>query len=132
MAYADYSFYTTTFLGNVIDSTSFNRVAERASEIIDVFTNGGITATILADADTLAKIKKANCALAEQIFYGENSNSITSGGNVTSIKAGEETVTYRNTTSTTSYNSQKNDYITASEIISRYLSGTDLLYAGIV
>lgn len=132
MAYADYSFYTNTFLGNVIDSTSFNRVSERASEIIDVFTNGNITADILADTNTLTKIKKANCALAEQIFYGENSNNITSGGNVLSIKAGEETVTYKNSSNNTSYNSQKNDYITASEIISRYLSGTNLLYAGIV
>ncbi len=129
MAYADYSFYTDTFLGNVIDSTSFNRVSERASEIIDVFTNGNITADILANADTLTKIKKANCALAEQIFYGETSNSITSGGNVTSIKAGEETVTYKNNTS---YNSQSTDYSIASSIISRYLSGTNLLYAGIV
>lgn len=137
MAYADYSFYTDVYLGNVIPSDDFNRVAQRASDIIDVFTSDRITATVIADNDTYTKIKKANCALAEQIYYDEQSAAVGGGGsstaNIKSIKAGEETITYNSQSSSakTAFQVQKDKYQTALSVISTYLSGTGLLYMGI-
>lgn len=137
MAYADYSFYTDVYLGNVIPSADFNRVAQRASDVIDVFTSDRITAEVIADTDTYTKIKKANCALAEQIYYNEQSSAIGGGGsssaNIKSIKAGEETITYNSGSSSakTAFQAQKDKYQTALSVISTYLSGTGLLYMGI-
>ena len=137
MAYADYTFYTDVYMGNVIPSADFNRVSQRASDIIDVFTSNRITATVIADTDTYTKIKKANCALAEQIYYDEQSAAVGGGGssnaNIKSIKAGEETITYNSQSSTakTAFDIQKDKYQTALSVISIYLYGTDLLYMGI-
>ena len=137
MAYADYTFYTDVYLGNVIPSADFNRVAQRASDIIDVFTSDRITSDVIADTDTYTKIKKANCALAEQIYYDEQSSAIGGGGtssaNIKSIKAGEETITYNSQSSSakTAFEIQKDKYQTALSVISTYLAGTGLLYMGI-
>lgn len=137
MAYADYTFYTDVYMGNVIPSADFNRVSQRASDIIDVFTSEKITTEVIADTDTYTKIKKANCALAEQIYYDEQSSAIGGGGssnaNIRSIKAGEETITYNTSSSSakTAFQIQKDKYQTALSVISTYLSGTGLLYMGI-
>ena len=137
MAYADYSFYTDVYLGNIIPSADFNRVAKRASDIIDVFTSNRITQDVIADTNTYTQIKNANCALAEQIYYDEQNASIGCGGssnaNIKSIKAGEETITYNSQSSSakTAFQIQKDKYQTALSVISTYLSGTGLLYMGI-
>ena len=38
MAYADYEFYKTSFFGNVVPESDFNRFSERASDFIDMLT----------------------------------------------------------------------------------------------
>ena len=38
MAYADYEYYTSTFLGTAIELPSFDRYAKRASDYIDYIT----------------------------------------------------------------------------------------------
>lgn len=130
MAYADYAFYRDVYLGNVATEEEFPRIAERASEIIDVLTYNRITNELISSDETLAnKIKKANCALAEQIHYEEYATSNNSNGNISSIKAGEETITY-NKTNSSSYLEQKEQYMSALTNISKYLVGTNLLNLG--
>lgn len=133
MAYADYTFYTDVYLGNVIPSADFNRVAQRSSDIIDVMTYNQIDQYIISNTDIYTKIKKANCALAEQIYYDEQTVSIngSSRANIASIKAGEETITYSSKNAKTEFEIQKDSYSTALSIVSEYLSGTNLLYMGI-
>ena len=79
MAYADYTFYTDVYLGNVIPSADFNRLAQRSSDIIDIFTGNKIDNTVISDEETYTKIKKANCALAEQIYYKETFGNAMNG-----------------------------------------------------
>lgn len=130
MAYADYAFYKDVYLGNVATEEEFPRIAERASEIIDILTYNRITNELMSSDETLAnKIKKANCALAEQIHYEETAISNNSNGNISSIKAGEETITYKQSNSS-SYLEQKEQYMSALTNISKYLIGTNLLYLG--
>ena len=126
MAYADYSFYTNVYLGNIIPESEFDRMAQRASDIIDVFTSDRITPDVISNENIYTKIKKANCALAEQIYCDEQNY-------IHSIKAGEETITYNtdSSSSKTSVQVQKDKYYTALSIISQYLYNTGLLYMGI-
>ena len=136
MAYADYSFYTNVYLGNIITESEFERMAQRASDIIDVFTSDRITPDVISNENIYTKIKKANCALAEQIYFDEQNYYIggnLSNSNIHSIKAGEETITYNtdSSSSKTSVQVQKDKYYTALSIISQYLYNTGLLYMGI-
>ena len=39
MAYADYEFYTTSYFGSVVPETDFPRLAERASDFVDLMTS---------------------------------------------------------------------------------------------
>ena len=95
MAYADYTFYTTVYLGNVISQNDFPRLAERATEVINAIIGDKITDSVIANSDVYNNIKKANCALAEQIYYQASSNSSMGvAGNISSLKAGEEMITY--------------------------------------
>ncbi len=91
MAYVDYTFYTGTFKGNAIAQADFDRLATRASETIDQITFGRAAAVISAntDAAVIAAIKKASCAVAEQIQGLE-----ASGGAVQSETVGRHSVTF--------------------------------------
>lgn len=56
MAYADYAFYTTVYLGNAISEDDFPRLAARASDYVYEYTKG------LADSakgKALEMVKKA-------------------------------------------------------------------------
>ena len=130
MAYADYTFYTTVYLGNVISQNDFTRLAERATEVINAIIGDKITDSVIANSDVYNNIKKANCALAEQIYYQASSNSSMGvAGNISSLKAGEEMITYNSNKS--AYDVQKDRYQSAISILSKYLSGTNLMYMGI-
>lgn len=78
MAYATYSDYTTTYKGNIIPSSDFDRLALRASEFIDRVTNNqAATSTTYTD-----KIKMATCAVAEVVHQfgdtmGKTSESVS-------------------------------------------------------
>lgn len=130
MAYADYTFYTTVYLGNIISQTDFPRLAERSYEVINTIIGDKITDDVISNTYVYNNIKKANCALAEQIYYQTSGgSSFGASGNVSSIKAGEETITYN--TSKSAYDVQKGNYQIALSILSKYLSNTNLLYMGI-
>lgn len=68
MAYADFTFYTTSYFGNVVPESDFPRLAERASDWIDVITFDRLTDGLPVSVNAQAKIKKAVCALTD-VFY---------------------------------------------------------------
>ncbi len=119
-AYADYAFYTTTYLGAAIASADFARLALRASAKIDQITFGR-TAVVMesedeADADTQEKIQSATCAIAEEIQKLE-----AAGGAVKSERVGNQSVEYL------SVLSDDERMIRAAKV---FLWDTDLMYRG--
>ena len=66
--YPDYTFYTGTYFGNAIAETDFERLAARASTIIDRLTFQRTAAVIEAatETDLITAVKMAVCAVAEE------------------------------------------------------------------
>lgn len=110
MAYADYKFYTESF-GNVVPETDFPRLAERASDFVDLMTSDRLANGLPTDERSQKRIKKAVCSLAEKMYQIElaeknatdaavsgASTAIGSGGSttgiVTSVSSGSESISY--------------------------------------
>ena len=111
MAYADYEFYTTSYFGSVVPETDFPRLAERASEFIDLMTSDRLVDGLPTNKRSQKRIKKAVCSLAEKMYQIElaeknatdaavsgTSTAIGSGGSttgvVTSVSSGSESISY--------------------------------------
>jgi hypothetical protein len=124
-AYADYTYYTTTYLGTAIASADFGRLSVRASKHIDALTFGRAAAVITAatDADKIDAIKMAMCAVADELQKDE-----TTGGrdNVTSEKVGNTSVTYGASGQMTKTLGQK-----MTDVATLWLWETDLMYRGL-
>lgn len=110
MAYADYKFYTESF-GNVVPEADFPRVAERASDFVDLMTSDRLANGLPTDERSQKRIKKVVCSLAEKMYQIElaernatnvavsgTSTAIGSGGSttgiVTSVSSGSESISY--------------------------------------
>lgn len=110
MAYADYKFYTESF-GNVVPETDFPRLAERASDFVDLMTSDRLANGLPTNERSQKRIKKAVCSLAELMYQVElaeknatnaavsgTSTAIGSGGSttgiVTSVSSGSESISY--------------------------------------
>jgi hypothetical protein len=110
MAYADYKFYTESF-GNVVPESDFPRLAERASDFVDLMTSDRLVDGLPTDERSQKRIKKAVCSLAEKMYQIElaeknatdaaasgTSTAIGSGGSttgiVTSVSSGSESISY--------------------------------------
>lgn len=113
MAYADFTFYTTSYFGNVVPESDFPRLAERASDWLDMITFDRLADGMPESEKAQAKIKKAVCALTD-VFYqmelaqkkalsvssgcGCNASSEgsteTSSGIILSKSAGSESISY--------------------------------------
>lgn len=110
MAYADYEFYTTSYFGSVVPETDFPRMAERASEFIDLMTSDRLVDGLPTNERSQKRIKKAVCSLAELMYQIElaEKNAINqasanvtdinvgniSTGIVTSVSSGSESISY--------------------------------------
>ena len=111
MAYADYEFYTTSYFGTVVPETDFPRLAERASDFIDLMTFDRLVDGLPTNERSQKRIKKAVCSLAELMYQIElaeknatnaavsvTSTAIGSGGSttgvVTSVSSGSESISY--------------------------------------
>jgi hypothetical protein len=115
MAYADYTYYTDTFRGIKIPSESFNYYSDRASEELDFYVN--VTISEILD-DYTTEIKKAVCAVADLVY--DNAN--------TGIVKSESSLSYSVSYDTSRGKAlEKNIY----NIISKYLSKTNLLFRGV-
>lgn len=91
--YTDYEFYLHMYRGTAIDSADFNRLAMRASAVIDQVTyeRAGVVITAGTDADLIEKIEMATCAVADELYAQE-----ASGGVIQSESIGRHSVTYAN------------------------------------
>ena len=89
--YADYTYYTEQFRGTAIAQSDFDRLAMRASVLIDQVTFDRAEAVVAAstDTDTVDKIKMATCAVAEMLNKDESE-----GGEIQSERVGNYSVTY--------------------------------------
>lgn len=111
MAYADYDFYTTSYFGSVVPETDFSRLAERASDFVDLMTSDRLVDGLPTNERSQKRIKKAVCSLAELMYQIElaeknatnaamsgTSTAIGSGGSttgiVTSVSSGSESISY--------------------------------------
>lgn len=136
MAYADYEYYTTTYLGTAIDEANFPRLALRASTFLDYYTQG--RAAQNSDLDAL---KMACCAIAEQYQYIDTAQalaqksltaSLESDGELQSQTVGSWSKTYRSggDSAQQALSSVQTAQASLGAIAQQYLSGTGLLYRG--
>ena len=71
MAYTDYEFYTTSYFGSVVPETDFPRLAERASDFVDLMTFDRLVDGLPTNERSQKRIKKAVCSLAELMYQLE-------------------------------------------------------------
>lgn len=126
MSYADYTYYTTTYLGTLIlSSGDFARLALQASALIDSMTFNRAAAVMTAGTDTatIDKIKMATSFLAEEL---QKQSVDGSGGGIISESIGSSSVTYAATSEKASSDGQK--------LLKRaavFLANTGLMFRGL-
>lgn len=136
MAYADYEYYATTYLGTAIKEDDFPRLSLRASSFLDYYTQG--RAAKNSDLDAL---KMACCAVADQYQYIDTaqalaqkslSASLESDGELQSQTVGSWSKTYRSggDSAQQALSSVQTAQATLGSIAQQYLAGTGLLYRG--
>ena len=136
MAYADYEYYTTTYLGTAIDEANFPRLALRASTFLDYYTQGRA-----AQNPDLDALKMACCAIAEQYQYIDTaqalaqkslSASLESDGELQSQTVGSWSKTYRSggDSAQQALSSVQTAQASLGAIVQQYLGTTGLLYRG--
>lgn len=135
--YADYSYYINDFFGNVIGADDFPRLSSRASDFIDYYTKG--KAANATDAETA--IKKACCAIAEQMFADEQAKAVAAkavasalsatSGEVKSETVGSWSLSYATSADYSAKSTTpKDERKTYADIALQYLANTGLLYRG--
>lgn len=112
MAYADLEFYKNSYFGNVVPDSEFRRLAEKASDFLDVITFDRLVDGLPQNERWKTKIKKAVCAVTEKMYQLElaekqaisvataSGTAISTGtemrttGIIKSKSAGSESVSY--------------------------------------
>lgn len=109
MAYTDFEFYTTTYHGNVVPEADFMRIADRASDFLDVITFDRLVDGLPDDERAKTKVQKAVCAVSDKLYGLElaekqalsaAAGSLTSGtggattGVIASKSSGSESISY--------------------------------------
>lgn len=138
MAYADYEYYTTTYLGTAIKEGDFPRLSLRASSFLDYYTQG--RAAQNSDLDAL---KMACCAVAEQYQSIDTAQALAQKSLSASLESGEsgelqsQTVgswskTYRSggDSAQQALSSVQTAKASLASVAQQYLAGTGLLYRG--
>ena len=138
MAYADYEYYTNTYLGTTIQEADFPHLALRASSFLDYYTQGRA-----AQSKELDTLKMACCAVAEQYQSIElarqaalnalkNSANAGAAGELQSQSVGTWSKTYRSGGESAQQAAMAAQSAQASlaAVAAQYLSGTGLLYRG--
>lgn len=114
--YADYTYYTGTYKGAVIDTASFDLYARRATQEIKKYTLNRVD-----EANILDDVKMCCCELAELLFKDKQED--TKG--ITSEKVGEYSVSYVSPEA-----KEKLVSVSIRSIIYNWLAMTGLLYRG--
>lgn len=136
MAYANYEYYTSTYLGTAIKEDDFPRLSMRASSFLDYYTQG--RAAQNADLDAL---KMACCAIAEQYQYVDTAQSLAQKSLTTSLETdgelqsqtvGSWSKTYRSggETAQQAATAAQTAQVSLAAAARQYLDGTGLLYRG--
>jgi hypothetical protein len=137
MTYADYEFYHDTFYGQAIAETDFPRLALRASQYLDYFTQGKA-----AKNPEIEGLKMACCALAEQYQIIDAARRTTTTAALSGAENATETLKSESVGSwSQSYQSGsqtadealallKNSTSTLATVARQYLCTTGLLYRG--
>ena len=118
MAYTDFAFYENTYHGNVVPADDFERIADRASNFLDVITFDRLADGLPSDERAATKVQKAVCAVAEKLYELElaekqaNAAALsgaspgTSGGATSGViasrSAGSESISYASLSDTAS------------------------------
>lgn len=128
VAYVDFVYYETVYLGTLLNELQFNKRAKSASRYLDYFTfNRSKTVDPVTD-----DIKDCICEMAECIHSFESINTSTLSGNsgVKSESIDGYSVTYltEGKDGEVSYQTLKRKLY---QIVEKYLSGTELLYRGV-
>lgn len=118
MAYADYLFYSTEFLGTAIAESDFPALALRASAVIDQITFGRAA----TDTDNTTAIQNAMCAIAEEIQAVEQSDG---SEYITSESQGNYSVAYSQSAVESRSDTQR--YMDAAKV---WLANTYLMFTG--
>ena len=136
MAYTDFAFYQGDFFGTVItDGIVFRRMAERASEYLDMATFDRLTEEI--PEKYAVKVKKCCCAAAEAIhLYQPEKDTDADADSVrpkTQESIGSYSVSYGSVSNTLSAlldgdSAGLEDYLQS--ICMKYLGTSGLLYRG--
>lgn len=137
MVYADYGYYRESYLGTALGEEDFPRLARRASEFLDYYTQGRAAAAAQAEP-----VKKACCALAEQFQVTDRAEGLAvsaleqsqaqEGREVQREAVGAYSVTWRgggeSAAKAQAAATQAEERLGA--VARRYLAGTGLLYRG--
>lgn len=118
MAYTDFEFYATTYHGNVVPEADFPRIADRASDFLDVITFDRLVDGLPSDERAATKVQKAVCAVSDKLYELElaekqanaaaqaGGSSGASGGATSGIissrSAGSESISYASLSDTAS------------------------------
>lgn len=109
MAYSTFTFYEQTYHGNVVPAEDFDRIADRASDFLDVITFDRLADGLPSDERAATKVQKAVCAVCDKLYQLELSEKqalsaaggASSGGTggvasgvITSRSSGSESITY--------------------------------------
>lgn len=118
MAYADFTYYSTSFLGIAIAEADFPRLAMEASAVIDRITFGRAA----TDTENTTAIKNAMCAVAEELLNQRNAGG---ADGIASESQGQYSVSYLANSSRSKTNLEK-----LSNAARLWLDGTFLMFAG--
>ena len=103
MAYADYTFYTETYYGDILTEDNADKWLERASDKLDALTFRRLTSAFPTEAEHIVKVKKAVCAIADALYLIDLQRIAASAqqapdgsyrGAVTSISSGQESMSF--------------------------------------
>lgn len=133
MGYTTFEFYESKYYGDSIEESLFPKWEDRAAMKLDQLTYGNITEESLKEYDE--KIQKATCALADllyQIDFKTTHASDEKGGNVKSMSSGGRSIGFG--TNETLIDKVLGDKVAQTrlcrDVVSEYLTGTGLLFAG--
>lgn len=127
MIYADYSYYTDSFYGEMIPEEDYPRCAMRASDYLDRLTMNRVQDHVILHP-TDERVKKATCACAEQYFqiFAARAAASSEDGEIASETVGGHSVSYRSGLDTAAALESE-----LRKIAESYLATTGLLYRGI-
>lgn len=138
MAYADYAYYTTAYLGTTIGEADFPRLSLRASSYLDYYTQGRA-----GENPDLDALKMACCAVAEQMQLADiaqetatkslSASLYSAGpGELQSQSVGSWSKTYRSggESAQQALTAAQTAKAALASAANQYLAGTGLLYRG--